>query len=235
VRDGSRAPTVRRAIGPVTPSFRGSAPFGTPDADYRCMKTTLAALLLTSSVALADNAPIGPDFVGTAPRAHIDPSLTASGAMNRIDPVDIVAFRYNSPDLSSSALVQIDRSAAWLKRHPRFRLVLEGHTDRLGVDPYNEDLATRRVQAVRERLMRRGITSDRIVLITYGEAQAIAPENPEDRRVVMFASDQPVRDVVATQLGHRHALVATWTEQGSRLQMMSDAALQPGTTAVSRR
>jgi hypothetical protein len=201
------------------------------------MKTTLAALLLTftSSVALADNAPIGPDFVGSAPRAHIDPSLTASGAMNRIDPVDVVAFNYNSSDLSSSSLVQIDRSAAWLKRHPRFRLVLEGHTDRLGVDPYNEDLASRRAQAVRERLMRRGIASDRIVLITYGEAQAITPENPEDRRVVMFASDKPVRDVVSAQLGHRHALVATWTERGSRLQMMSDAALPPATTAVSRR
>jgi hypothetical protein len=201
------------------------------------MKTTLAALLLSSTVAFADNAPIGPDFVGTAPRAHIDPSLTASGAMNRIDPVDVVAFRNNSEDLSSAALTQIDRSAAWLKRHPRFRLVLEGHTDRIGIDPYNEDLATRRVQAVRERLMRRGIPSDRIVLITYGEAQAIAPDNTEDRRVVMFASDKPVRDVVAAQLGYRHALVATWTERGSRLQMLSDTAFgtASGTTAVSRR
>jgi outer membrane protein OmpA-like peptidoglycan-associated protein len=203
----------------------------------RCMKTTLAALLLTSTVALADNAPIGPDFVGTAPRAHIDPSLTASGAMNRIDPVDIVAFRFNSADLSSSSLLQIDRSAAWLKRNPRFRIVLEGHTDRLGVDPYNEGLAARRTQSVRERLMRRGIPSDRIVQISYGEAQAITPENPEDRRVVMFASDRPVRDVVSAQLGHRHALVATWTERGTRLQMLSDAAvgMPAGATAVSRR
>jgi outer membrane protein OmpA-like peptidoglycan-associated protein len=201
------------------------------------MKTTLAALLLTSTVAFADNAPIGPDFVGTAPRAHIDPSLTASGAMNRIDPVDVVAFRRDSADLSSSSLIQIDRSAAWLKRHPRFRLVLEGHTDRLGVDPYNEDLASRRVAAVRERLMRRGISSDRIVLITYGEAQAIAPDNVEDRRVVMFASDKPVREVVSAQLGYRRALVATWTERGSRLQMLSDAAFdtQARPSAVSRR
>jgi hypothetical protein len=201
------------------------------------MKTTLAALLLTSSVAFADNAPIAPDFVGTAPRSHIDPSLTASGAMNRIDPVDVIAFRLNAADLSSSSLIQIDRSAAWLKRNPRFRIVLEGHTDRIGVDPYNEDLATRRVNAVRERLMRRGIASDRIVLITYGESQAITPDNPEDRRVVMFASDKPVREVVSAQLGHRHALVATWTERGSRLQMLSDAAvgLPTGTTATARR
>lgn len=201
------------------------------------MKTTLAALVLMSSVAFADNAPIGPDFVGTAPRANIDPSLTASGAMNRIDPVDVVAFRNESADLSSGALIQIDRSAAWLKRNPRFRIVLEGHTDQPGVTPYNEDLATRRVHAVRERLMRRGIPSDRIVLITYGERQAISPDNPEDRRVVMFATDKPVRTVVATQLAHRRALVATWTERGSRLQMVSDAAFDraSGTTAVSRR
>jgi hypothetical protein len=201
------------------------------------MKTTLATLLLMSTLAFADNAPIGPDFVGSAPRAHIDPSLTASGAMNRIDPVDVVAFQLDSADLSSGSLIQIDRSATWLKRHPRFRIVLEGHTDLIGVMPYNEDLATRRVQAVRERLMRRGIPSDRIVLITYGENRATVPENPEDRRVVMFASDRPVRDVVSAQLGHRHALVATWTERGSRLQMISDTAFssRTGTTAVSRR
>jgi hypothetical protein len=201
------------------------------------MKTTLVALLLTSTAAFADNAPIGPDFVGSAPRSHIDPSLTASGAMNRIDPVDVVAFPLDSADLSSGSLIQIDRSATWLKRHPRFRIVLEGHTDLVGVSPYNEDLASRRVAAVRERLMRRGIPSDRIVLITYGESRAIDPENPEDRRVVMFASDKPVRAIVSAQLGHRHALVATWTERGSRLQMISDTAFarRPSTTAVGRR
>jgi len=196
------------------------------------MKATLVALLLTSTVAVADNAPIGPDFVGKAPRSHIDPSLTASGAMNRIDPVDVVAFRYDSADLSSSALTQIDRSAQWLERNPHFRIVLEGHTDPLGFMPYNEELATRRVAAVRERLMRRGISSDRIVMLTYGESTAIVPENPEDRRVVMFATDRPVRQVVTAQLEKRRAIVATWTERGSMLQLQNGANRLPYSTTV---
>lgn len=202
------------------------------------MKTTLAALLFSSSVAFAGNAPIAPDFVGTAPKLHIDPSLVASPvSMNRIEPLDVVAFADNSPALSSAAVTQIDRAAQWLLRHEGHRIVLEGHTDASGMFPYNADLATRRVAAVRNRLLQWGVPSDRIVLITYGETRAATPDNPADRRVVMFATKQPVREVVAMQLENRQALVAAWTERGSMLTLQNGLGrpLSTSKTAVSRR
>jgi hypothetical protein len=106
--------------------------------------------------------------------------------------------------------------------------VLEGHTDGIGDDFYNEDLASRRMHIVRERLMAAGVSNDRIVLIAYGAAGASAPNNPEERRVVMFATDQPVRDVVATQIEHRDALVAAWVEQGAVLTLRSGDAQPSG-------
>jgi outer membrane protein OmpA-like peptidoglycan-associated protein len=189
---------------------------------------------LVASAALADNAPIAPDFVGTAPPAHIDRNLAASNRMNRIEPTDAVAFRLGSAALAGDALDQIDHAARWLRLRPGYHIVLEGHTDKLGTMPYNEDLATRRIQSVRKRLLRDGIASDRIVMITYGETQAITPDNPNDRRVVMFASNRPVRDIVTAQLDYRHALIASWTERGALMRMQNGVGSRPG-TVVGRR
>jgi hypothetical protein len=93
------------------------------------------------------------------------------------------------------------------------------------------------MESVRNRLMGWGVPSDRIVLITYGETEAI-PDNPEDRRVVMFATDQPTRQVVATQLEHRDALIATWTERGSRFQLQNGLGrdvIEPKKSIITRR
>lgn len=202
------------------------------------MKTTLAVLLFSSSAALAGNAPIAPDFVGAAPPLHIDRSLTASSdAMNRIEPLDVVAFGHDSTRLEGGSLDQVDRAATWLLQHRGHRIVLEGHTDASGMFPYNADLATRRMEAVRNRLLAWGVPSDRIVLITYGETRATPTDNPADRRVVMFATTRPVRDVVATQLEHRQALVAAWTERGTMLTLQNGLGrpLSTSKTAVSRR
>src|SRR5690606_13585161 len=108
----------------------------------RCMKTRLAAILASlvvaggGGLAIAEVAPIGPDFVAAAPRLHIDPSLVASEAMNRIAPLDVVAFRKNSAQLDDVSAAQIDAAGKWLKRHKDYRIVLEGHADRVGSDVY---------------------------------------------------------------------------------------------------
>lgn len=191
------------------------------------MKTTLATVLASLTmagvgVASADVAPIGPDFVSAAPRAHIDRSLVTSDAMNRIDPVDVVPFQPDSIVLAEDTKVQIDAVARWLERHPSHRIVLEGHADRSGAEIYNEDLANRRISAVRDRLLFRGIASDRVVMITYGEAEAHDPLNPGDRRVVMFATRQTPRVIIAQQIAARDVMVATWTDRTSLM------TVQPG-------
>jgi hypothetical protein len=195
-------------------------------------KLMLATLLL-SSVAVADRGPAAPDFLGRAPSRHIDQSLAASQQTTPIEPLDVVAFKLDSSTLTEGGAAQLDSTAGWLKANPRYRIVLEGHTDKLGAMPYNEDLANRRLAVVRAALIHRGVASDRIVMITYGETDAITPENPNDRRVVMFATAQPVRQVVNASLDHRPALVATWTERGALMQLQHGLG-RPVTTTARR-
>lgn len=200
------------------------------------MKTKLViASLLLSTVAMADRGPTAPDFLGATPKRHIDRTLAASPMGGLIEPIDVVAFKLDSDQLTEGGFSQVDQTSRWLKANPRYRLVLEGHTDRLGLAPYNEDLANRRLNTVRMRLIKNGIASDRIVMITYGETEAHNPENPNDRRVVMFATAQPVRDVVAASLNYRQALVATWTQNDSLMQAQHGLGRPIAPTATARR
>lgn len=181
------------------------------------MKTTLGLVfgsLLFTSAALAD-AP-GPDFVGGTQRPHIDRSLVASnGPHNKIEPGDVIAFKLNKATMTDAGFDQVDRAAYWIKSHPKHRIVLEGHTDKVGTAAYNEDLATRRIAAVRDRLMTLGVGSDRIIMMTFGENEAISPENPNDRRVVLYATKLSPKAIAAASFEDREAAVATWTDNGS--------------------
>jgi hypothetical protein len=133
-----------------------------------------------------------------------------------------VPFQFDKADLTDAGYDEVRTAALWLRRHPSHKLVLEGHTDALGVDPYNEDLATRRMNVVRQNLLGLGIASDRIVMITFGEQEAMTVENPlfpADRKVVMYATELSPQAVIAMVRETRPALVATWTERGALMRL----------------
>src|SRR5262249_8174859 len=160
----------------------------------------LASLVALGSPVAADPAPRGPDFLAHLPPRGVDRSLAVSDGTTPIDPLDVIAFANDSTALLPSAVAQIDTAASWLRAHPPYTMVLEGHTDEPGSSVANDCLATRRADAVRNHLRSWGISTDRIVLVIYGAAEAKDPENPTDRRVVMFASPLPPRRLAGLSL-----------------------------------
>jgi len=178
------------------------------------------------------------DFVSAAPQVHIQQSLVASpDASNRIDPTSVVPFEFDSARLSDAGYSEVDTAALWLMVHPRHRLVLEGHTDALAVAPYNEDLSTRRMESVRQRMLQDGIASDRVMMITFGENEAMDLENPlfpADRHVTMYATRMSPQAVVAVVRENRPAIVATWTDRGA-LMRVEHGLTSPTKTITVRR
>ena len=178
------------------------------------------------------------DFVASAPKVHVDQSLVASSDPdNKIDPSATVPFLFDQAVLTDEGYAEVDTAAQWLRRHPLHRLILEGHADALGVAPYNEDLSTRRMEAVRQRLLASGIKSDRIVLITFGENEAMSLDNPlfpADRHVTMHATLLAPRQVVAMVKENRPAIVATWTERGALMRVEQGWAPPTKTITVRR-
>ncbi len=186
-----------------------------------CMKSLLMVLALGGAAAAAP----GPDFVAANPPTPAHPDLAAATEASRpIDPTDIVTFAASSTTLLDAAQDQIDRAASWLKAHPGYNIVLEGHTDEAGAPSYNEGLALGRAESVASRFEQLGIAQDRIVLVAWGEEQATHPRNLNDRRVVMYATPTAGRDIASLSLG-RGALHAAWFSGRARFDTVLKPAL----------
>lgn len=210
------------------------------------MRTRFAFVLGTLLMANAcgagnDKARTAPtaDFVEAAPQRHIDRSLVAApDAESRISPVDVVTFEHDQALLDAMTLSQVDTAARWLKDHPDQKIVLEGHADASGVAPYNEDLAMRRIATVRQRLMQQGVPGERIIMVNFGDREAMAEDNPlfgADRRVVMYATQLAPRAVAAMiDADGRPAVAASWVENGALIELRNGLET-PTRTVVGRR
>lgn len=141
--------------------------------------------------------------------------VAASDGTKPIDLFDDVVFANDSVALSAAELPHIDATARWMKRHPHMRIVLEGHADKTGRSSYNDDLATRRLQMVRNHLYADGIAMDRIVLVVYGERDAEQDRaSPLDRRVEMYATVETPAQIAKAQLDRTKAVEVVWTQKG---------------------
>jgi len=99
-----------------------------------------------------------------------------------------VPFAFDSADILPSARSQLDAIAAGIRMLPATqRVVIEGHTDAVGTELYNESLSQRRAQSVRRYLVTmHGIDSTRLEAVGLGESSPLpgrAPTAGENRRV----------------------------------------------------
>jgi outer membrane protein OmpA-like peptidoglycan-associated protein len=90
-------------------------------------------------------------------------------------------FATDQAVLLSSAQLKLNKLAEVLNETPE-RLVIEGHTDSRGPDGYNMDLSRRRAEAVRDFLVARGVSADRIQVMAYGKSRPIADNTSAEGR-----------------------------------------------------
>ncbi len=95
-----------------------------------------------------------------------------------------VAFRSDSAELTDLGKGQVYLAAQRLKEKPALAVVIEGHTDNVGNDDYNQKLGLRRAQTVIQELSARGIDSGRMSAATVGEKNPLISEDAEWARAV---------------------------------------------------
>jgi len=128
-----------------------------------------------------------------------------------------VFFAFDSARLPANASGRLDDVARWAREHPTARIVLDGNADPQGPAPYNVGLAARRARTVQSRLIARGIGPARIYLVTYGEDNLPRGSYPEDRRVTMWTTDDPLYEIVDHSLGRATAIL--WTKPVTAAQI----------------
>jgi len=85
-----------------------------------------------------------------------------------------VLFEFNEAELKPAAMQKLYPLVTLLRENPKRDILIEGHTDSVGSDPYNIELSQRRATAVRNFLVENGIAPDRINAHGYGKAYPVS-------------------------------------------------------------
>lgn len=93
-----------------------------------------------------------------------------------------VTFKVGSAELVPSSLKTLDAAIAGLKRNPKAKVEVQGHTSSEGGDDYNQQLSEDRANAVRDYMIRRGIAEARLTARGYGSSVPKADNDTESGR-----------------------------------------------------
>jgi peptidoglycan-associated lipoprotein len=159
----------------------------------RVMPYILLSLILTGC---ALEAPTPKLF--SAPPSLDNPAMTASAhspsAMEAISrglaavtppgaALKDVYYEFDSVELAGEAQEILRKNAEWMKANPKARVEVEGHCDDIGSAEYNLALGAKRAQVAKDFLINQGITTDRLVTISYGKEAPACFEQTEECRV----------------------------------------------------
>jgi outer membrane protein OmpA-like peptidoglycan-associated protein len=93
-----------------------------------------------------------------------------------------VMFDTGRSELKSGGARKIDQLAQFLVEHPDRRVQIDGFTDSVGTDAYNEELSQRRADSVKSALISRGVEPSRIGTEGYGKAYPVASNSDSGGR-----------------------------------------------------
>ncbi len=91
-------------------------------------------------------------------------------------------FDFNKATIKPSGRDVLDKAVKTLKDNPDLHVVVEGHTDSVGSDSYNQKLSERRAAAVKAYLVDEGISAARITTRGYGKSRPVASNETEAGR-----------------------------------------------------
>ncbi len=107
-----------------------------------------------------------------------------------------VLFAFNSAEITSAFDSELGVAAATLRDNPQLRATVEGHTDSVGEEAYNQGLSERRAEAVRALLVdREGVAPGQVSAVGHGESRPIADNatnagRTKNRRVELVVLDR---------------------------------------------
>ena len=108
-----------------------------------------------------------------------------------------VLFKTGSYELAPGARERLAKVSGILLAYPSLHVQIEGHTDSVGGEEYNQTLSENRANAVKDYFVQQGISADSIEARGFGKTQPIATnDTPEgrqqNRRVELVLSGEAI-------------------------------------------
>jgi outer membrane protein OmpA-like peptidoglycan-associated protein len=115
-----------------------------------------------------------------------------------------VLFDFNQYTLRPGAREKLAKVSGILLAHPGLKIEVEGHTDSVGSDDYNQRLSEQRAAAVRDYIVQQGVDMDTVGAVGFGKTRPVASNDTpagrqQNRRVEMVVSG----DIIGQPIGSR--------------------------------
>jgi OOP family OmpA-OmpF porin len=94
-----------------------------------------------------------------------------------------VNFDFDKSNIRPDAAVILDEAVAALSGSSS-AVSVEGHTDWVGSDAYNQGLSERRAESVRRYLVEHGVDESRLSTVGYGESRPVASNETREGRAL---------------------------------------------------
>jgi outer membrane protein OmpA-like peptidoglycan-associated protein len=120
--------------------------------------------------------------------------------------VSDVPFDTASATLKPGAREKQARVAGIHATHPDLHIEVEGHTDSVGSDAYNQKLSERRAESVKSYLLQQKIPGSELDSVGFGESRPVASNSTaagrqQNRRVELVVSGESIGRATASSSG----------------------------------
>jgi cytochrome c oxidase subunit 2 len=112
----------------------------------------------------------------------IDSAISAEEADKRMFNLENVNFKTGSAVLEEDSSFELDNVVEAMKKYPKLKLELAGHTDNIGNPANNLSLSTERAKSVYTYLVNSGVQGNRLTSKGYGDTQPTATNDNEEGR-----------------------------------------------------
>ena len=172
--DGKGSGTYSRAGVSITNNGDGSGSYS---------DGTISITNLGDGTAIVNGSTISAKPVPKAGKVGTFPSIDAAKPVQSCGTVitleDSVLFDFGSSELRGEASTTLTNLATVIKDSKAPKVQIQGHTDSVSDDAFNQKLSEQRAQAVSSALKSDGVAAD-LEAVGYGETKPVAPnENPD--------------------------------------------------------
>jgi len=122
---------------------------------------------------------------------------TRESARGLIVSMPDVLFDFNKYSLKSEARERLAKVSGILMAYPGLNVKVEGHTDNIGSEEYNQKLSEQRAETVRGFMVSQGVSPDIITARGFGMSQPVAPNDTgagrsKNRRVELVVNGSAI-------------------------------------------
>ena len=96
--------------------------------------------------------------------------------------LDDVLFDFDKSNVKPEAAGVLDRLVVFMNENKDKKANLSGHTDSIGTEAYNQALSERRVNSVKDYVVKKGVDSSRVSGQGFGESKPIADNKTREGR-----------------------------------------------------